>query len=161
MREPCVTAVCHTPQGSGMSRINHLQRRDGRYWANIRFDAFRNSGEHRKHIRFSLRTSDLRVAQYRLASIMPRIIEFRIDPDRRRSAIRLQNWMLDFMNRDPALPATEQDLLSSEALRQMVYTYISKARDAAHPTLGHAPNFFHIWRDYLQTYDRMREPTPA
>ena len=66
--------MCHTPQGSGMSRINHLQRRDGRYWANIRFDAFRNSGEHRKHLRFSLRTSDLRVAQFRLASIMPRIL---------------------------------------------------------------------------------------
>ena len=89
--------MCHTPQGSGMSRINHLQRRDGRYWVNIRFDAFRNSGEHRKHIRFSLRTSDLRVAQFRLASIMLRILEFRIDPDRRRAATRLQNWMLDFM----------------------------------------------------------------
>ena len=28
-----------------LSRINHLQRRYGRYWANVRFDAFRNSGE--------------------------------------------------------------------------------------------------------------------
>ena len=88
-----------------------------------------------------------------MASILPRILEFRIDPDRRRAAIRLQNWMLDFMNMDPALPVTEQDLLSSEALRQMVYNYISDARDAAHPTLGHAPNFYHLWRDYLQTYD--------
>ena len=116
-----------------MSRINHLQRRDGRYWAYIRFDAFKNSGEHRTRIPFSLRTSDLRLAQYRLASIMPRILEFRIDPDRRRSAIRLQNWMLDVLNRDPALPATEQDLAASEALRQMVYNNISNARDAAHP----------------------------
>ena len=90
---------------------------------------------------------------------MPRILEFRIDPDRRRAAIRLQNWMLDVMNVDPALPVTEQDLAASEALRQMVYNYISDARNAAHPTLGHAPNFYSLWRDYLQTYDRMRDPT--
>jgi len=110
--------MCHTPQGPGMSSINHHQRREGRYWANIRF---------------LLRTSDLRVAQYRLASIMPRILEFRIGPDRRRSAIRLQNWMLDVLNMDPALPGTEQNLAASEALRQMVYNFISDARDAAHP----------------------------
>ena len=62
------------------------------------------------------RTFDLTLSEIR-ANSTPRIPEFRSDPDRRRSAMRLQNWMLDFLNRDTAIPVTEQDLAASEALR--------------------------------------------